>query len=540
MPLAAADFDAFREAEATLRRDGRASAQLATLGTGATDLVAFMDRAASFQLTPLPARFRAAAASDSGIRTTRGTSSAGGRLAAPRNGIPPPTAPVLGTYLITTVGFSSAMEIPEYTGPDVCPCTKTETSPINTDVPDEVAINGNKGTITTTMTASATVNKSKVSMDITIKIDGEVRDGKTGALLYKVASQSTGHIDGDACPDASGTATAHMLFSGSEDYFDSNGAKTSSRVSESFGGEMRVRVDDNAKIAAVDIKPTGQGGEFMVRLAAQSIGPSMEKAWRSGMCIAVLVSPESGDVEKESDTSVVVKVKHKVEGNELDKPVEPKLDGVKTIDPTSKQKAPATYRYTAGPKDGDRGTITFESVSNRGVGHQVVSYAVAGGWTISLVGTSVESVAAVGSVNSTRISFTNVKVTSAKDNALNGSGEINVTGTFEAAIGDVYCSAPIARKFAFNLTGGVAGTGPAAVLKLKLSAPSPANDVLHLACDGVTIDVPQPGETDFFGFTLGEMELPAAGGTVSFDRSKVVALASVRATATVTVVPAKK
>ena len=60
------------------------------------------------------------------------------------------------------------------------------------------------------------------------------------------------------------------------------------------------------------------------------------------------------------------------------RPVEAKFGGVKSIDPVNKkQKAPATFKFIAGPKDGDRGNVTFESVSNRGVGRVTVTFAVA-------------------------------------------------------------------------------------------------------------------------------------------------------------------
>lgn len=540
-PLAAADPEAFRQAEAALRREGRGRAGLAQLGPGALEFAQFMDRTASFLLAQLPARLSALLPRSALAPRSTGAGAAGGRLAAPRNGLPPPGAQVLGAYLITTQGFDSLLQkttetmgLNEKGQPiETCPCSKTETVPLTTD---EVTVEGNKGTIRSTMTMSATFNGSKVSLDITIKVEGEVRDAATGALLYKISNEATGHADGDVCPDASGTARAYMLFGGHEDYFEASGGKTGKRVSESFGGELRIRADDSARIAGVDISPTGQGGELMMRLAAQSTAPAFEKAWRSGACVAVIVSPEGGDVDRDSDTTVTVKVKHKIEGNELDKPVEPKFDGLKSIEPTTKQKAPATYHYTAGSADGDRGSVTFESVSNRGIGHRTVTFTVGGGWKVSSVGSLTETVAATGSRHSVQVSFTDVKVIAGKDNALSGSGPITLKGSFEARLGDVVCSAPIDRTFPVTLTGLMTGTGPAAVLKLRVNAPTPPGQMLRLTCDDVTIDVPQPGEGNFYGFALGELELPAAGGTKSFDRSAVVALAAVRATATVTVV----
>jgi hypothetical protein len=84
-------------------------------------------------------------------------------------------------------------------------------------------------------------------------------------------------------------------------------------------------------------------------------------------------------------TSVTVTVKQKFEGTELDKPVEAvSFSGVKSIDPAAgqKQPAPATFRYTAGSTDGDKGAVAFKSVSNRGIGQTSVQFVVGGPTTL--------------------------------------------------------------------------------------------------------------------------------------------------------------
>jgi hypothetical protein len=546
VPLAAADPEAFRLAEAALRRDGRAKAGLAQLGPGALKLADLMDQTASFALSQLRGKLRVQV--PGGLVARPGESlGSGGRLAAPLAGMPQPGEAVLGAYLITTQAFDGAVEIGDSDrragskGVHDCPCTATVLAGPEVDT---VTVDGNPGLITTTMTATVTASGSKVSIDLTIRVAGQVSDG-SGAILYKIANEGTGHADGDGCPDASGTAHAHMLFGGHEDYFDAHGTKTSTGVSESFGGELRIRVDDNAKIAGVDIIPVGKGGEFMMRLAAQSAAPVFENVWRSGVCIALLVSPDGGAVDKDSDTTVTVKVKHTQDGNELDKLVEAKLTGAKSVEPTTKQKAPATFHYLAGSKDGDKGNINFESVSNRGIGRLSSTFSISGDWSVSSVGTSVETVAETGSVTSVRISFTDVKVTRTKDfldtgkgllsQVVHGSGQITIKGSLEAHFGDVSCSAPIDRTFAFELTGSVRGN----VMKLKVSAPNPPGEGYRLTCDTATVDIPKSGEGDFYGHALGELELPADGGTATFDRSEVIALAAVHSTATVTVAQVK-
>ena len=95
------------------------------------------------------------------------------------------------------------------------------------------------------------------------------------------------------------------------------------------------------------------------------------------MCIVVHATPNGGSVDKESLTNIKVTVKQRYEGTELDKPVEATFSGVASLDPLGqKQPAPASYTFTAGSTDGDRGSMSFKSVSNRGIGHTTVTFVV--------------------------------------------------------------------------------------------------------------------------------------------------------------------
>ena len=525
VPLPEGDHVAsFREAEAKLRQEGREKAGLSKLGPGAPALVAFMDRTASFQLVQLPGKVKAQQAA-------RGP---GGRLAAPLAGLPPDGAPVFATYLMTTVFFN---ELVAQAASEKSSASKTATLAPDTD---EVTVSGNKGTITTTTTATVTLDRSKVSLDIKMKVAGEVRDAVTGAVLYKVSAEATGHADGDACPDASGTARARMQFTGKEDQFDAAGAQTGSSVSEAFGGEIRFKVDDNAKLAGVEVSPNGQGAEIMLRLAATTAGPTFEKVWRSGTCVEVLVDPKGGEVESGSVTDVTAKVRHKIEGNELDKPVEAKLtSGVKTIDPSgSKVKSPAKFRFTAGSDAGDAGGVAFESVSNRGIGQTSVTFTVGGGWTISSTGTLKEDFGEGTFSGNFRVSMKELKVTAGKDGALTGSGTLSLSGTI-GSLGD--CSGPIEQTANVTASGTVVGTGPGAVLRLKLSTPATPGVTFKLSCLGLPlVELISEAHTDRFGVALGEFELPADGGTKAVRGTATFGEISFTASANFTVARAKK
>ena len=548
MPLSRGDtVPAFRDAEAAFRRDGRDKAELAKVGPGALELAGLMDGTASFLLAQLPAKLKVLKALKAWtppgeyVTPARAIASGlAGRLAAPILDLSPPGAPVFGTYLMTTVLFNELITHGNEGQEGECPCSKTATVPASTD---EVSVGGNTGTITTTTTATVTANGSKLSLDLTVKMSGEVRDAVTGAVLYKIANEATGHADGDACPDATGTARAHLAFGGREDYFTATGARSGSGVSESLTGEVRIKVDDNAQIAGVDITSTG-GGDLLIQLAATSAAPQFEKAWRSGLCIAVLVSPDGGEFDKDSVTTVTAKVKHKIEGNELDKPVEATLEGVKSIDPAgAKQKAPATFRYTAGPKDGDRGTVLFKSVSNRGIGQVSKTFTVAGGWTISSVGSSNEGFQGIVS-NMLKVSIADLKVSAGKDNVLSGSGTITLTGPITASAGPLgVCRGDLDQTIPFTASGVLVGTGPGALLRLTLyTAAPPSGGTTLVTCPGtVSAPIPNSGYSDRYGETLGQFDLPADGGTTTISRTAAIGgIMNVAATGTFTVVRPKR
>jgi hypothetical protein len=539
MPLAAADLGALRAAEAKLRADMREKAGLARLGAAGAELATFMDRTASFLLVQAP---RAA-----GLKAR---ASSGGRVAAPLVGLPSPGDTLIGTYAMTTVLFAGLIGDRPTTlagtqdPNEKCPCTKS----VNLDpTKDEVTVDGNKGTITTTMTATVMVSGSRVSVDLKMRIEGEVRDAKTGAVLFKIASESTGHADGDACPDATGVANASMSFTGSDDHFDGAGAKTGSSAT-SFGGQIRMRVDDSAKLAGVEVTASGQTGVFgaeLIRQAALTAAPAFEKGWRSGMCIEVIVDPKSGDVEPDSETTVTAKVKHKIEGNELDKPVEAKLSsGVKSIDPSgSKVKSPATFKYKAGAESGDKGSVSFDSVSNRGIGHASVTYAVAGGWVISSNGTSDENFQGVVS-NTLNVSIKDLKIKAEKGGALNGSGTMFLSGVVTSGAG--ICIGQLDQQLPITATGTVVGTGATAMLRLTLNTPAPAGVQVFMVCTvpgGGTYSqfIGAEGHSDRYGEAMGAFELPADGGTANINRTAAIGgLMNVAATGRFTVVKAKK
>lgn len=274
----------------------------------------------------------------------------------------------------------------------------------------------------------ATASGSRVWATFTFNLSGTVTNNSTGATATMTGS-ATSYIEIDGCPDAGGHSKGKVTLSSKESA--SNGVGWTRDMT----GEFDITVDDEANISQLDVDIDAQesvvdGHELGIRSHAQFggghgfsgmthndaaltleitdeenatsadllplftsaltsvtagahiLGSAAETFWRDGKCIEVIVAPAGGDVDANSMTEVTVKVKHRIEGNELSKPVEATLAGVKSVEPAGvKKPAPATFTYTAGAADGDKGDIEFKSVSNRGIGKKTVTFTVAAkGW----------------------------------------------------------------------------------------------------------------------------------------------------------------
>jgi hypothetical protein len=297
-------------------------------------------------------------------------------------------------------------------------------------------------------------------------------------------------------------------------------------------------------MSGVDYSPTGQGGKFMLEMAARGAAPAFENAWRSGMCIQVIASPAEEDVDPDAEVTVTVKVKHKIEGNDLDKPVEAKMSsGPKSIDPSGqKQKSPATFKYKAGPQSGDHGVVSFDSVSNRGIGGASGNYTVGGGWVISGTGTSNENFQSGVVANNLRVSIKDLKVKAEKDGALTGTGSMTLSGQVTAG---GLCKGQLDQTLPITAKGTLVGSSSDGTLKLTLVTPAQPGVMVTMTCQlpGVAYDqaVSAEGYADRYGEALGQIELPAGGGTKTASKTTSFGgVMDVAASGSFTVVKAKK
>ena len=568
-------------AEVAMRLEDRERSGLGDLGPGAPELAAAMDASAGRALDQTRTDASAAGGSLQGHLAGVGPLVAApvGPLAAPEPGF---NAMVVWAVLITSLdGFAKG---------------QGENGTVQ-DKPETIEIAGNTGTITTSITLKAVTSGSKLSVDITMKTKGQVVDKATGAILYGIDSIASGHADLDFCPDAGGKAAANVELTSSEIY--TKGGGSAKGISKVFSGAVSISVDDEANISKVEgaskgaeeskggVAPAG-GGESTVEASTRTAGGDIandgagsrlpgvprdikfggegstlseqgmfwgsmtvfvetmvtaaakeaEKLWREGKCVELLVDPEGGDISPDETRSVTAKLKHKIDGKELDKPVVAKLTGVQLLDPDgTKQPAPATVTYTAGPNQGDVGRIEFRSVSNRGIAEKTVTFTVGGeSLKVSLSGTMSTTLA--GITYTTTVSAPSIALTRQADGTYSGSG--TSTASVKIPIGD--CPNP------YNQTG----TMKLVATREVVTDPAQPRDWIitwdptgvytttgYCTIQGQRIDMEaftgQGGPTGGFMFILGDIVADPDGGTQKLSFTKALGPSSNKMDATATV-----
>jgi hypothetical protein len=134
------------------------------------------------------------------------------------------------------------------------------------------------------------------------------------------------------------------------------------------GGEV---LDQQGAVDADYARGAVGVGVLVAGLTANLLGTAISKGWqRPGRCVDLQVSASKGPTGLDPDDRVTLTAKPvaKRDGKPAGGTVEAKLSGAKSLDPTGKAKADATFHYTAPHERKGSGTVALTARSNRGVG----------------------------------------------------------------------------------------------------------------------------------------------------------------------------
>lgn len=286
--------------------------------------------------------------------------------------------------------------------------------------------------------------------------------------------------------------------------------------------EGEVTHEKNAKKA--HLAPLFKSAGYAIGVASFGLGTAAEAFWRGGKCVALTIDPNGGDVEADSITDVTATVKHIFEGGELEVPVEATLAGVAAIDPAGeRQDAPATVTYTAGSEDGDVGEVKFSTVSKRGIDEETIKFTVGSKTlTVSLTGSMQTSIPGIG--YTTTVSAPNIVLKRQPDGTYAGQGP--ATSGIQFPIAD--CPTPYSQVGTMNvLARPEVVADPALPPNWIVSWESGQStttgfctiDGRHIELEGFT---GPEGPAAGFTFVLGEIVVPAAGGTQEIQLTKLL------------------
>ena len=356
-----------------------------------------------------------------------------------------------------------------------------------------------------------------ISGDFDIKVDDEaniaglVVDAKAQELVQE-SKREAGSDDADTHGHDLGVS-AHVEFTSGPGFKDF--------AADDSKGDGALLNQKNATKA--DLEPLFRSIGRATATAAVMMGGDAEKFWRDGKCIEVKTEPGGGEVDPASTTSLTAKVRQIFEGAELDKPVEATLTGVASIDPSgSKVPSPATFTYTAGSKASEVGEVTFKSISNRGIGETSVKFAVIDQTIeVSLTGTMTTSALGVSYV--TKVAAPKIALTSQGDGSYVGEGPAKATIT----MGIADCSKPYTQKGTMKLHATRPAAGDPALPRDWTVTWDPLTQYTTTgSCLGVPLEsftgTGSAGPTGGFMFVLGDVVIPASGGTRKVHLSKAL------------------
>jgi hypothetical protein len=269
----------------------------------------------------------------------------------------------------------------------------------------------------------------RVTMDLDINSVDTISDTATGQEISRLEGNAHGHIDVNGCPDPDGVAEGSYELSLQEELVKpgSSGAGDAKVVKAPFkliddDTAHLTRIEGNLNIAAHAHGPGAAGSDpfdwsvgatvaetIPVKGSATTGAPSIqtngdptqaqidqtaggrrsaedylkvlgretERFWRSGECIKLKPSRDSGKVKPEEKIKLSVDALGAFDGKQINAPIKAAFTGKESLDPKDTPvDPPAVFNFKAGKEKNDKGTIDLLQTGKRGIGRKKVEFTV--------------------------------------------------------------------------------------------------------------------------------------------------------------------
>jgi hypothetical protein len=255
----------------------------------------------------------------------------------------------------------------------------------NTQTGAEITRGTYRSHITATLNACPDVN-GIVTLDMVV----EQSTGHTGSLgsaswQGRMTSQTQGQVGEDAWLQSE-TEISEMEATTTA----SDGTTRTGTTSVSMTTQRGPNGTRSARVTAVNGTDAGtmSGDErvkwntFLRMVGFMVSGRGFDKAqelWRGGKCVRVEATESSRQVQRNEVVDFTAEPWHQIDGVRLEKPIVATLGGVASVEPEGAPQDPAAaVTYRAGSEQGDVGTVTLTSTSNRGIGTLELRFRVGG------------------------------------------------------------------------------------------------------------------------------------------------------------------
>jgi hypothetical protein len=395
--------------------------------------------------------------------------------------------------------------------PDSPPFEVTDTGGTTLQVdtcPDE------DGTIVVTANASGTYDVTGEGLSYHASLDTNDHATVTVNDEADIAGrQHTINVRGSAIGD-------RPAFAGGEGAVDSQLGATLTWSGEAGSGNTPgVTLDTAEGVDARDLRSAFTGGAFTAALVDAAIDAAAT-VWQDGRCLELKVDPPGKAVDPGSETEITVTIEHKAFDEEVDREIEASLAGTEELDPLDTPVKPGEFTYTATSAPEGEGTITFRSVSNRGIAEErTETYTVDLRLLLDVDGT-VDYRFSGGSVQGTLTGRGLVVKLIAGDEpeelpGVTVTGDLNVSLQSETPLCSGRGSKRYAVDSAVDASAKVVGEGEARQLAVLIRPAQPsAQFKVRIRCErgGTTLSIPLRILFPHFA-EGGELLIPIGGGS---------------------------